>query len=111
VPALVPVFFQPKRFCLVQSPRSGRKIPGALNYPFNLNFDSNGQFKPAQNLGAGLQALMDGHGSKQLVNMCGSGVMACHNAFAAKLAGLDDPRLYVGSWSEWIQDPGRPVKP
>jgi thiosulfate/3-mercaptopyruvate sulfurtransferase len=24
-------------------------------------------------------------------------------------AGLDVPAVYVGSWSEWITDPARPV--
>ena len=41
--------------------------------------------------------------------MCGSGVTACHLALSAELAGLHPPRLYVGSWSEWIRDPARPI--
>ncbi|MEE8528505.1 MAG: sulfurtransferase, partial [Gammaproteobacteria bacterium] len=41
--------------------------------------------------------------------MCGSGVTACHLVLAACLAGHPEPRLYVGSWSEWIRDTGRPI--
>ena len=32
---------------------------------------------------------------------CGSGVSACHNALAMRIAGLPDPILYPGSWSDW----------
>jgi len=41
--------------------------------------------------------------------MCGSGVTACHNILAMASAGLPGGKLYAGSWSEWIRDPGRPV--
>ncbi|MGY0232384.1 sulfurtransferase [Longispora urticae] len=39
---------------------------------------------------------------------CGSGVTAAQAALAATLAGYT-PSVYVGSWSEWISDPDRPV--
>jgi thiosulfate/3-mercaptopyruvate sulfurtransferase len=44
-----------------------------------------------------------------MIAMCGSGVTACHNLLAMSLAGLPGAKLYAGSWSEWIRDPGRPV--
>jgi thiosulfate/3-mercaptopyruvate sulfurtransferase len=34
---------------------------------------------------------------------CGSGVQACHLVFSASLAGFEEPRLYIGSWSEWAR--------
>ena len=40
---------------------------------------------------------------------CGSGVTAPHGILAMAAAGLGEARLYAGSWSEWILDPGRPV--
>ncbi len=47
---------------------------------------------------------------KPVVCYCGSGVTAAHNILAIRIAGLNKPKLYPGSWSEWITDKGRPVE-
>ncbi len=82
-------------------------VPGAINMPFAGNLGADQRFLPAAALRARWQPLAAG--SKPLVAMCGSGVTACHNLLALELAGQRGARLYVGSFSEWITDPARPV--
>ena len=43
-----------------------------------------------------------------VVTSCGSGITACHNALAMRVAGLPDPILYPGSYSDWTAA-GEPV--
>lgn len=85
-------------------------IPGALNRPMNLNLNADGRFKSPQQLHAEFGQLLGSRQINSVVNYCGSGVTACHNAFAIELAGLGSTRVYPGSWSEWIRDPLRPVE-
>ncbi|MCC6512220.1 MAG: sulfurtransferase [Pirellulaceae bacterium] len=79
-------------------------VPGAMNVPFSQNLDSQGCFKSAEQL-----RTIHGSHKQTVVHMCGSGVTACHNLVACAAAGLPIPKLYAGSWSEWITDPKRPV--
>lgn len=84
-------------------------IPGALNRPFGANLRMNGQFKDREALREEFLDLVGEREPGSVIHSCGSGVTACHNLFAMELAGLEGSRLYPGSWSEWVRDPGRPV--
>ncbi|MBC8023217.1 MAG: sulfurtransferase, partial [Burkholderiales bacterium] len=83
-------------------------IPGAINRFWQKNLNPDGRFKSSEQLRAEFEALL-GTDAERAVHMCGSGVTACHNAFAMELAGLPAGRLYPGSWSEWCSDRARPV--
>ena len=83
-------------------------VPGARNRFNNENLSADGTFKRAEDLKKEFLAVLDGRAPAEVVNYCGSGVSACHNALAMEVAGLSGSRLYPGSWSEWIADPRRP---
>lgn len=84
-------------------------VPGARNLPFSGNLGTDGRFLPAQVLRERFAGALGKKSPAEVVHMCGSGVSACHNLLAMEYAGLHGSRLYVGSWSEWIRDPRRPV--
>ena len=84
-------------------------VPGAMNFPFAESLNSDGTWLEPDQLREKwslVGACVDDSG---WIAMCGSGVTACHLAISAQLAGFAAPSLYVGSWSEWIRDPARPV--
>jgi thiosulfate/3-mercaptopyruvate sulfurtransferase len=76
-------------------------IAGASCLPFTQNLHPDGYWLDKENLltrfqGAGLS------GVEKPIFYCGSGVTACHNILAFKVATGRLARLYPGSWSEWI---------
>ncbi|MFZ1639956.1 MAG: sulfurtransferase [Candidatus Contendobacter sp.] len=84
-------------------------IPGAVNLPTEGNLTADGLFLPRAELRARFAAALGDRSPTAVVHSCGSGVTACHNLLAMEAAGLRGSRLYAGSWSEWIRDPGRPM--
>lgn len=87
----------------------GGHIPGAKSAPFGENLDAQGYFLPPDQLAARFQTLLGASPAEEVVLYCGSGVTAAHNALAMAHAGLGQPQLYAGSWSDWITDPTRPL--
>jgi len=84
-------------------------VPGAVNHPTSLNLGPDGRLRSPEALDNLWSATLAGRRGSDVVCMCGSGVTACHDLLALEQAGLGGGRLYAGSWSEWIRDPGRPV--
>jgi thiosulfate/3-mercaptopyruvate sulfurtransferase len=79
-------------------------IPGARNLPSMTSLDERGRFLPAEELSRRFAAV-----AASPVLYCGSGITAAHSLLAMTAAGREDGHIYPGSWSEWIQDPTRPV--
>ena len=85
-------------------------IPGAVSAPTADNVNLDGTFRGAAELAARFAVLAGGADlrSETVGAYCGSGVTAAHEVLALALAGVP-AALYVGSWSNWITDPTRPV--
>jgi thiosulfate/3-mercaptopyruvate sulfurtransferase len=83
-------------------------IPGAVNVPGSELLHLDGRFLGA----AALRERFAAAGVRPGVEVgayCGSGVTAAQTVLALEAAGLGGAALYVGSWSDWIRDPSRPV--
>ncbi|HEX6528050.1 MAG TPA: sulfurtransferase [Streptosporangiaceae bacterium] len=91
-------------------------IPGAVNVPITETGNADGTFKAPAELAKLFASVSAGgggpgaSGSGAVGAYCGSGVTAARGVLALALAGIP-AALYVGSWSNWITDPSRPVAP
>ncbi|WP_227998765.1 sulfurtransferase [Nocardia australiensis] len=84
-------------------PRAGH-IPGAHSAPTAANLGTDGRFLAAKEL----RTRFAEFGSGPVAVYCGSGVTAAHQVAALAIAGVP-AALYPGSWSQWSNDPKRPV--
>jgi thiosulfate/3-mercaptopyruvate sulfurtransferase len=77
-------------------------IPTAISAPYGASLAGDGRLKDV----AGLRARFAELGitpatDEDVVVACGSGTSATHHSLAMRAAGLPDPILYVGSYSDW----------
>jgi thiosulfate/3-mercaptopyruvate sulfurtransferase len=84
-------------------------IPGAINRFWKNNLTEKGIFKSKQVLKQEFEQMLACIRPEDAIFYCGSGVTACHNLLAATHAGLNLPKLYAGSWSEWSSFPEKPI--
>ena len=97
-------------------------IPTALSLPVTDSVGPDGRLLPADELARRYASAEGGGdaGARETVVYCGSGVNASHHALARRVAGLPDPILYAGSYSDWTRagfpvatgpEPGEPLGP
>jgi thiosulfate/3-mercaptopyruvate sulfurtransferase len=79
-------------------------IPGAVNVPYVNNLKEDGTFRDADELRSDYQKTFGNVNPENVIVHCGSGVTACHTLLALEHAGLQNSKLYVGSWSEWSRN-------
>jgi thiosulfate/3-mercaptopyruvate sulfurtransferase len=84
-------------------------VPGAVSLPLTDNLNPDGTWRSPAEIKERWAKISGISPQNAWGVMCGSGVTACHLALSASIAGLPNPCLYVGSWSEWVRDPERPV--
>jgi len=82
-------------------------IPTAVNAPTTAFLAPDGRFLAPAVIAARFVAL-GAAGKRPVVVACGSGVNACQLALAMRAAGLPDPLLYPGSYSDWSRS-GMPI--
>ncbi len=94
-------------------------IPTAVNAMIDGNLGPDGRLLAPEALRARFEGL-GADGSNEVITSCGSGTSACHHSLAMRIAGLRDPILYVGSYSDWSRssypvavgaEPGAPPEP
>jgi thiosulfate/3-mercaptopyruvate sulfurtransferase len=87
-------------------PRAGH-VPGAVSAPTADNLAPDGTFATAAVLSRRF-AERGVHSGTAVGVYCGSGVTAAHEVAALAVAGVE-AALWPGSWSQWSNDPARPV--
>ena len=95
-------------------------IPTATSAPTGGNLGPDGRLLAPEALAARFHDLGATRTDVPVVTSCGSGVTACFNSLAMRVAGLPDPILYPGSYSDWTRSglevavgaaPGEPPEP
>jgi thiosulfate/3-mercaptopyruvate sulfurtransferase len=82
-------------------------MPGAASLPFTELLNPDGTMKDP----AALRARYAAAGvddTRPVVTSCGTGVTACVLTLGAVVAGLPEPAVYDGSWTEWASRPETP---
>ncbi len=92
---------EPIRYAGIEEPidRKAGHIPTAVNSFWMDGVSAEGLFQGEKEQEARF-GMFDKE--KETIVYCGSGVTACPNVLALKVAGFQNVKLYAGSWSDWI---------
>lgn len=82
-------------------------MPGACSVPATALLAPDQTMLPPEQLRA-LFAKAGVDGTKPLITSCGTGITACVVALGLVHAGLPEPAVYDGSWTEWAARPETP---
>lgn len=95
----------------VRAARGGH-IPGAVNLNWLNCIDSGNhlRFKPDSEL-RGLLSTLGLRQEQEIVTYCQTHHRSAHSYWVLKHLGFPRIRGYVGSWSEWGNDPATPIEP
>lgn len=85
------------------------RIPNSINFFHQENLDESGYLLSKNELKQKYNLLLEEKTADNVVVYCGSGVTSCMNVAVMKHIGLSTPKLYLGSWSEWIRDLNHPI--
>jgi len=77
------------------------RIPGARNLFYAKNLGEDGKYLSPGKLVGLYRDTIGNIKPEDVIVHCGSGVTACHTLLGMASAGITEPKLYVGSWSEW----------
>lgn len=85
------------------------RIPKSINFFHQSNLDTHGNLLPNNELLAKYKQLIGNTSPQDVILYCGSGVTSCFNIAVMQHIGMGIPRLYLGSWSEWITTPNHTI--
>ncbi|HSM25390.1 MAG TPA: sulfurtransferase [Anaerolineaceae bacterium] len=101
----------PERYSGKEEPidKIAGRIPNSINFFHQNNLTEEGNLLPHIDLLTEYDQLLGQSSSQEVVMYCGSGVTSCFNIAVMQHIGKGIPRLYLGSWSEWITNPNNPI--
>lgn len=90
--------------------KNGGAVPGAVHQEWLAHLTPEREMKPAAELRAQFEAL-GVTPDKETIPYCQTGYRSAHAYFALRLLGYPRVRNYVGSWNEWGNREGVPIRP